>query len=74
MAFLDTKFVNRQKKAATSISAMHGSKSSSSMSQPHVAAAENTSESQISAKNGFHIKYTPMQLYPKMLKVKVIDK
>ena len=31
-------------------------------------------EGHISPKNGFHIKYTPMQLYPKMLKVKVAAK
>ena len=72
MAYLDAKFINKKQKAATSNIGMK-SKTQSSMSLPQAVPAD-SSGSRISPRNGFHIKFTPMQLYPKMLKVKVIDK
>ena len=40
----------------------------------YTASKNQNSDTKISPRSGFHIKYTPMQLYPKMLKVKVADK
>ena len=73
MAYLDAKFTKKKKHAASSTSALNGNSTSSLAQHTATAVAEST-ESKVSPNNNFHIKYTPMQLYPKMLKVKVIDK